>query len=155
MHGNKIVIAILVGALCISAAIYFSGKKPSVTPEVTTPTQGESQTAVETQVPIPSNTPVVDDLQLITDALVKKTGIAKDTIRVTLSKRIGDYAVGGVTEKEGIGGAQWFAAKTTGSWVIVHDGQDYPKCSSLIGYTFPKELLDSCWDETTNKLKTL
>ncbi|MFH0750086.1 MAG: hypothetical protein V1917_04225 [Candidatus Gottesmanbacteria bacterium] len=154
MNGNKIVIAILVGALCISAAIYFGGQKPTKIPEVTNPVNGESQAMVETVTPEVTIV-VEDDLPLITKALIKKTGIAESNISVTISKRIGDYAVGGVIEKDAVGGAQWFAAKTSGSWVIVHDGQDYPKCSALVGYTFPKEMLDSCWNDTTNTLKQL
>jgi len=155
MNGNKIVIAILLGALCISAAIYFSGQQS--TKELKPVPSISEESSMTVTPPIPSETiPVVeDDLTLITNALIKKTGISKEMITVTISKHIGNYAVGGITEKDAIGGAQWFAAKTGDGWVIVHDGQDYPTCSSLVGYDFPKEILTSCWDNTTNKVKSL
>lgn len=158
MNGNKTVIAILFGALMICATIYFVGKKPEKVPTVVVPESSQSQTtasnAASPTAEIP--TPTIDDLALITKALAIKTGLAEAAITVTISKHIGDYARGGIVEKSSeVGGAQWFAAKKNGAWVIVHDGQDYPKCSALVGYSFPKEILDSCMDDATNKLKSL
>lgn len=155
MNGNRVVMAILVSALMICATIYYVGKKPEKVPTVIVPESSQSQTTIATPtVGIP--TPTIDDLVLITKALAVKTGLAESGITVTISKHIGDYARGGIVEKSSeVGGAQWFAAKKNGAWVIVHDGQDYPKCSALIGYSFPKEILDSCWDDATNKLKSL
>lgn len=157
MNGNKTVIAILVSALLICATIYYVGKKPEKVPTVVVPESSQSQTASNAASPtseIP--TPTVDDLALITKALSVKTGLAETGITVTISKHIGDYAKGGIVEKTSeVGGAQWFAAKKNGAWVIVHDGQDYPKCTALVGYDFPKEILDSCWDDATNKVKSL
>lgn len=148
MNGNRTVMAILVSALMICATIYYVGKKPEKTPTIIVPESSQSQTTIVM--------PTIDDVVLITKALAQKTGLSEDAITVTISKHIGDYARGGIVEKSSeVGGAQWFAAKTSGAWVIVHDGQDYPKCSSLVGYSFPKEILDSCWDEATNKVKSL
>ncbi len=155
MNGNKTVIAILLSALMICATIYYVGKKPDKIPTVIVPESNQSQTAIATPTAeIPTLT--IDDLALITKAIALKTGLSETAINVTISKHIGDYAKGGIVEKTSeVGGAQWFAAKKNGAWVIVHDGQDYPKCSVLVGFTFPKEILDSCWDDATNKLKSL
>lgn len=148
MNGNRTVMAILVSALMICATIYYVGKKPEKTPTIIVPESSQSQTTIVM--------PTIDDVVLITKALAQKTGLSEDAITVTISKHIGDYARGGIVEKTSeVGGAQWFAAKKNGAWVIVHDGQDYPKCSSLVGYSFPKEILDSCLDEATSKVKSL
>lgn len=158
MNGNKTVIAILLSALMICATIYYVGKKPEKIPTITVPESSQSQTTASNAASptVEEPTPTIDDLALITKALAKRTGLSEDAINVTISKHIGGYAKGGIVEKTSeVGGAQWFAAKKNGAWMIVHDGQDYPKCSALVGYTFPKEILDSCWDETTNKVKSL
>lgn len=158
MNGNKTVLAILLSALMICATIYFVGKKPEKIPTVTVPESSQSQTTASNAASptVEEVVPTLDDLALITKAIALKTGLSEDAINVTISKHIGDYAIGGIVEKTSeVGGAQWFAAKKNGAWVIVHDGQDYPKCSALVGYSFPKEILDSCWDETTNKVKSL
>jgi len=155
MNGNKTIIAILFSAFLICATIYYVGRKPEKIPTVTVPESNQSQTVIATPT-IEAPEPTIDDLALITKALAVKTGLAETAITVTISKHIGDYAIGGIVEKTSeVGGAQWFAAKKNGAWVIVHDGQDYPQCSALVGYSFPKEILESCWDDTTNKLKSL
>lgn len=158
MNGNKTVLAILLSALMICATIYYVGKKPEKVPTVTVPESSQSQTTASNAATptIEEVVPTVDDLALITKAIALKTGLAETAINVTISKHIGDYAKGGIVEKTSeVGGAQWFAAKKNGTWVIVYDGQDYPKCSALVGFSFPKEILDSCWDDATNKLKSL
>ena len=155
MNGNKTVIAILLAALMICVTIYYVGKKPEKIPTVTVPESSQSQTTIATPT-VEEVVSTVDDLALITKAIALKTGLSETAITVTISKHIGDYAKGGIVEKTSeVGGAQWFAAKKNGAWIIVHDGQDYPKCSALVGYAFPKEILDSCWDETTNKVRSL
>ena len=155
MNGNKTVIAILLSALMICATIYYVGKKPEKIPTVIVPESSQSQTTIAAPT-IEVPTPTIDELVLITKALAQKTGLSETAINVTISKHIGDYARGGIVEKTSeVGGAQWFAAKTNGAWIIVHHGQDYPKCSALTGYSFPKEILDACWDETANKVRSL
>ncbi|MFZ2025377.1 MAG: hypothetical protein WAV51_03785 [Microgenomates group bacterium] len=160
MNGNKIVIAILVGALCISAAIYFGGKKNEKVPSVSLPGITESQdTVIQTPAASPSAsispTEASDDLTPIAVAIGKEFGTDPTKYIITKSKQIGDYAIGGVTEKGAQGGAQWWGVMENGIWKYIYSGQSYPSCAVVAPYQIPKSLLDSCMDETTNTLKTL
>lgn len=161
MNNNKIVIAILVGALCISAAIYFGGQKSTKIPTVVVPEPIQSQVEViETPMASPSGTVTVtvgpDDLTPIAIAVGKELGVDPATLVVTKSKQIGDYGIGGVTTKgEQAGGGQWWGVKVNGVWKYIFAGQSYPNCSVIASYQIPKALLDSCWDDATNALKQL
>ncbi len=161
MNNNKVVIAILVGALCISAAIYFGGQKSAKIPTVIVPELMQSQIEV-TEMPMASPSGIVtvtvgpDDLTPIAIAVGKELGVAPTTFVVTKSKQIGDYGIGGVTTKgEQAGGGQWWGVKVNGVWQFIFAGQSYPKCSVVAPYQIPKALLDSCWDDATNTLKQL
>jgi hypothetical protein len=151
MNGNKIVIAILVGALCISAAIYFGGQKTVKTPTVVVPEPKQSQIEV---MATPTEAP--DDLTPIAIAVGKELNVDPATLAVTKDKQIGDYAIGGVTTK-GIetGGGQWWGVKVNGVWKFIFAGQNFPKCSVIAPYQIPKELLESCFDDATDVQKTL
>ncbi len=151
--GNRIVLAILFSALLICVTIYYTGSRSERTPAIGS--EGANQiSAGETIQATP--TPTVDDLAVLTKRISEKSGIPLDNIQITISKRIGTYARGGVVEKTSqVGGAAWWAAFADGTWTVVHIGQDYPNCTSLVGYSFPKELLDGCWDDETNSVKTL
>ena len=160
MNGNKIVIAILVGALCISAAIYFAGIKNEKVPSVSLPGVTESQVTV-TPSPISSpsasisTTAKPDDLSPIAIAIGKEFGTDPEKYIITKSKQVGDYAIGGVTEIGEQGGAQWWGVIENGVWKYIYSGQSYPNCSVIAPYQIPKALLDSCMDDATNTLKTL
>lgn len=162
MNENKIVIAILIAGVCISAAIYFGGKKSSTT----TPTivseevgsQVESVIISPTSFPSVSVSPTeeIDDLRPIAIAIGKEFGTDPDKYIITKSKQVGNYAIGGVTEKgEQAGGAQWWGVKENGVWKYIYSGQSYPNCSIVAPYQIPKALLESCFDETTNSVKPL
>jgi hypothetical protein len=161
MSGNKTVIAILFGALMICATIYFVGKKPEKVPTVVVPESAQSQTVVAlspTANPISTATPTaaLDDLSPIALAIGKELSVDPATLVITKSKQIGAYAIGGVTDKgASAGGAQWWGVKENGVWKYIFSGQSYPKCSVVAAYQIPKELLDSCWDDATDKLKSL
>ena len=150
MNGNKIVLAILVGALCISAAIYFGGQKSAKVPTVivSEPTQSQIEVTVT-----PTEAP--DDLSPIAIAIGKEFGTDPTKYIITKSKQVGDYAIGGVTEKGEQGGAQWWGVMENGVWKYIYSGQSYPNCSVIAPYQIPKALLDSCMDDATNTLKTL
>lgn len=160
MNDNKIVIAILVVGVCISAAIYFGGKKSDTAPSVAIPASTDvvSSIAPSTVAPsvVASPTAEIDDLTPIAVAIAKEFGTAPEQYVITKSKQIGTYAIGGVTEKgEQAGGAQWWGVKENGVWKYIFSGQSYPKCSVIAGYQIPKALLDSCFDDATNNLKQL
>lgn len=161
MNGNKIVIAILFSALLICATIYYVGKKPEKTATVIVPESSQSQTnssitpvAIISSLISPTETP--DDLSPIAIAIGKELKVDPETLVITKGKQIGSYAIGGVTTKGAeVGGAQWWGVKEDGAWKYIYSGQSYPTCNIISGYAIPKELLDSCWDDTTNKLMSL
>ena len=51
-------------------------------------------------------------------------------------------------------GGWWLAAKTSGEWVIVADGNGTVLCSDIEDYDFPVSMVPECWDETTQTLVT-
>jgi len=162
MNGNKIVVAILVGALCISAAIYFGGQKSAKVPTVVVPEPSLSQVEVTSTPQAASPSALVtatvtpDDLTPIAVAIGKEFGTDPTKYVITKSKQIGNYAIGGVTEKgEQAGGAQWWAVMENGVWKFIYAGQSYPKCSVIAPYQIPSALLESCMDDATNTLKQL
>ncbi len=160
MNENKIVIAILVAGLCISAAIYFGGKNPAKIPTVIVPETEESQTEI---VVSPTSTasatvfPTIqeDDLTPIAIAIGKEFGTDPEKYIITKSRQVGNYAIGGVTEQGEQGGAQWWGVLENGAWKYIYSGQSYPNCSVIAPYQIPKALLDSCMDDATNTLKQL
>ncbi len=152
MNGNKTIIAILLAALMICATIYYVGKKPEKVPTIVVPESSQSQTNVLT----PTPTEIVDDLSPIAASIGAELKVDPATLEITKGKQIGSYAIGGVTTKGAeVGGAQWWAVLENGVWKYIFSGQSYPKCSVIAAHQIPKELLDSCWDDATNKLKSL
>lgn len=87
-----------------------------------------------------------NDSDLIKQAMLKKINSDETKMRVTVSEISGDYAKGGVSPVDGAGGAYFIAAKVSGNWIIVYDGQAYPYCSQLTNYNFPKAMVPECWD---------
>jgi len=162
MGENKIVIAILVAGLCISAAIYFGGQKSEKQASVAIPAVTDmQQEAVVSPVPeqplvVASSTAELDDLTPIAVAIGKEFGTNPDNYIVTKSRQVGAYAIGGVVGKgEQTGGAQWWGVQENGVWKYIYSGQSYPNCSIVAPYQIPKELLDTCADDATNELKPL
>lgn len=159
MNGNKTVIAILFAALMICVTIYYVGKKPEKVPTITVPESSQSQTASNAASPtvsVASPTATVEDLSPIAVGIAKEFGSDPAKYIITKGKQIGDYAIGGVTEKDAeAGGAQWWGVKVNGAWKYIFSGQSFPKCSVVASYQIPKELLGSCFDDATGELKQL
>lgn len=157
MNGNKTVIAILISALMICATIYYVGKKPEKVPTITVPESSQSQTTVLTPtVLVASPTATVEDLYPIAVGIAKEFNSDPSKYIITKGKQIGNYAIGGVTEKNAeAGGAQWWGVKVNGVWKYIFSGQSFPKCSVIASYQIPKELLGSCFDDKTDELKSL
>lgn len=160
MNGNRVVIAILLGALCISAAVYFGGKRSENVPTVLVPESATSQTETVVLPASPSalasEAAELEDLSSIADAIGNDLNIDPETLRITKSKQIENYATGSVTtEGEETGGGQWWGVKEEGAWKLIYSGQGYPNCLVIAPYHIPAKLLDSCWDTTTNTLQSL
>ncbi len=71
---------------------------------------------------------------------------------INVNKITSDYATGTDDRyKKGIyepSGASWIATKVKGNWVIVFDGQDYPKCSAVDKYMVPIDIYKNCIEDT-------
>lgn len=160
MNSNKVVIAILFSAFLICLTIYITGAKPAKVPMITVPESSQSQTMISsspmaTLAAAMSPTEGPDDLSPIAIGIAKEFNTDASKYIITKSKQIGEYAIGGVTEKGEQGGAQWWGVKINGVWKYIFSGQSYPKCSVIAAYQIPKALLDSCIDDATNTLKQL
>jgi len=160
MNGNRIVIAILLGALCISAAVYFGGKRSENVPTVLVPEPATSQTEQAVLLASPSamasESAELEDFSSIADTIGNDLNIDPSTLSITKSKQIDNYATGSVmTEGEETGGGQWWAVMEDGTWKLIYSGQGYPNCLVIAPYHIPAKLLDSCWDTTTNTLQSL
>ena len=75
--------------------------------------------------------------------LVKSTASSESTkesdgVIIGQSKIVGNFASVAFNYTTG-GGAIYWAAKINGTWQIVTGGQEPPKCSLLLKYSFPKE----------------
>lgn len=82
-----------------------------------------------------------EDLKvIIKQLLINKYGQTSNGLVITVSKEMGEYARGGVTEQGG--GGMWLAKKINGSWQLIFDGNGTPDCGQLkTTYLFPQEML--------------
>lgn len=60
----------------------------------------------------------------------------------------GEYAIGNYGQVGVAGGGVWVAAKVNGEWKIAHQGNGLPNCDEIAPYNLPKDLLETCVDET-------
>jgi len=123
----------------------------SPTPEVPTPTSIVTLTPSLTFVPSP--TPLVDETNLINQAVFAKTGLDETKAEVSINQNTGKHAKGNIKEFEAVGGAYWLAAKTDTGWIGVYDGQANPSCSEISPYNFPKDMVPECLDTNGKVVK--
>ncbi len=98
----------------------------------------------------PAATSNVSDKELITQALYERNGWQTDQVTVKVKTNDGTYASGSVTAQDG--GGYFFAAKVSGIWQIVADGNGVITCASLISFPdYPKALIPECYDETSGQ----
>jgi hypothetical protein len=71
---------------------------------------------------------------------------------ITISKREGDYIVGGVKFAGEIAGGYLLGAKVNGEWKIIFDGNGTIPCESVELVSFPSDLVTECWDTVNNVL---
>ncbi len=144
-----LLVLIILGTVAFILRAYLAPKTPGP----------EMQTQEVLISPTPSPTvqatflPTQTDEELIKIALVQKHGWDPEEILVTVSKNDGQYAQGSVREKSSeVGGGYFFAAKVSGQWQIVADGQGTIACEDLEEYpNFPASMIPECFDETTGK----
>ncbi len=146
-------ISVILAGLIIGFFIFISASKNNQsstnitpTPEVTTvPTQTQTPTAT----PTTSVLPTADDLSAIKQALAARLSVSADSLDVSITKNTGSYAKGNVKEKTSeVGGGYYLAAKVSGKWVIVYDGQSTPTCAQISSYNFPSDMVPECLNST-------
>lgn len=87
-----------------------------------------------------------EDLKtIIKQLLIDKYGQTSNSLTITVSKEVGDYARGGASEQGG--GGMWLAKKINGLWQLIFDGNGVPDCVKLkTTYLFPQEILTGVCD---------
>lgn len=68
-----------------------------------------------------------------------------DALQIGVLTDTGAFAKGTYNETSG-GGGLWFAAKTTGGWVLAYDGNGIIPCDAANAYDFPKDMIPQCID---------
>jgi hypothetical protein len=149
----KYIITVVLTALIVGFGVvaYFKGWFPSVQ------NTKVSNVSPEVLPNLPTDTlaPVeVDDNQTILTAvktaMIAKHGSDFSNLNYSINKVEGNYASGDVGGQGG--GGMWYAAKVSGVWVIVWDGNGTISCSDLASYQkFPNDMIPECWDASANK----
>ena len=96
-----------------------------------------------------SDEDIIETLVLL---LAKKHEKKVEDIKVTISKREGNYIVGGVRFLDEVSGGILYVAKTNGAWKIAYDGNGTCSCSALNIVDFPKTLVEECLDDKTSEV---
>ena len=91
--------------------------------------------------------PAKTDEQLMTEAMAARHSKTVAETDLSINENNGTYASGVVKFSGEISGAWWLAAKTSGSWVIVADGNGVVMCSDIAGYNFPESMVPECWND--------
>lgn len=95
----------------------------------------------------PSPSPILDETEMIQEAIYEFIGKDATEIEVIVDKNLGLHATGGVIDiGTEVGGAYWIAAKSGGEWVGVYAGQAHPTCEQIAPYNFPVSMVSACLD---------
>lgn len=72
-----------------------------------------------------------------------------------INKQIGNYVRGTILVggTQNISAPEFFAVKENNQWKVVHNGQDYPSCSIIKPYKFPRDIVAKCYNETTKRVE--
>ena len=98
--------------------------------------------------------PTMNDESAIKQAVYVKFDSNATKLDVKVNKIEGNYATGNIKDVGSeVGGGYFLAAKVSGNWIIVHDGQASPTCSKLAPYDFPVTMVPECLDASGNVVK--
>jgi hypothetical protein len=106
-----------------------------------TPSFAEEPTSTPT--PEISPTPM-SDAEQIKAALIEHLDVVVDPATINVEEIDGDLARGGLP------GGYFIAAKTSGSWKIIFDGNGTPPCAVIEPYDFPVAWVPLCTDQNGN-----
>lgn len=152
----------IVVLVVLAGGIYFLSQKgltvsfnSAVTPTVASiSTSGPTPSIVVQNPSVTSTQSDEEKLKAAVKAgLIAEHGQDAASMTVTVSTADGDYAKGMVSEQGG--GGIWFAAKTSGVWKLVWDGNGIIDCSVLTPYpNFPTNMIPECYDSANSKMLT-
>ncbi|NMC75855.1 MAG: hypothetical protein GYA60_00945 [Candidatus Methanofastidiosa archaeon] len=163
----KYLFVILTTALIIGFGVtaYFKGWIPTISitkPQAVSITNTEvsdinKDNLTVSPSPIPSEEPNKDSDQDIMDSIKfifsEKYGSESSKFVIKIKNNSDKYASGSVNTDEG--GGMWFAAKDSGEWKLLFDGNGIINCDKLVSYPdFPNTIIPQCWDTSSEKLVT-
>jgi len=105
--------------------------------------------------PVVQEVPTKNDAILIKEVLAEKYSKDPEDVSLGVREMTTEYAAGSVKFAGEISGGWWLAAKVSGDWVIVADGNGTVMCSDIAPYSFPASMVPECYDETTGSLNQL
>lgn len=130
------------------------------TPQVVTPTQTPIPTSVSVPtlqptlkpISVPTNLPVTSDIELVRTAMAKKHNKPVADTEISISKNNGTHIWGSVKFAGDMGGGWFLAAKQSGNWIIVDDGNGTIECSVIAPYNFPVDMVPECYNSVTDQI---
>lgn len=149
-----LIILVLIGGVFYLGKTRDSSKSGSL--EADMPSSTPAVSMVPTVQPTPSPTPGLTegDIKSIKDKLQNSNNPSNEKLIITInedsSKYNGLFAKGMVSPEGGGGGGIWVAAKSSGEWKIVFEGNGIASCEEIAPYNVPAELLDNCADKMGN-----
>lgn len=75
-----------------------------------------------------------------------------EKVKVQVGNSTDDYASGGVSFEDEIGGGWWLAAKVGQKWEIAADGNGTVSCADIDPYGFPVDMAPYCFDEEIGQM---
>ena len=159
MTKNIIITILLIIIFSAGAYLYGSGRltlAPISTPEPTFQVETPLPTTTTTPDPASSTTPTpqVSDEDQIREAMATKHNKSVTDTDISINEITANHASGVVKFAGEIAGGWFLAAKTTGDWQIVADGNGTVICADIDPFNFPTTMAPECWDDTTQTLIT-
>lgn len=87
----------------------------------------------------PTESPLSEE-DLILEALAAHMNMDVDGLQASVTEIDGNTAIGSIEN------GYYLAAKSGGTWIIVHDGQTNPECGDVDPYGFSENMVPECFD---------
>lgn len=156
---NAIITVLLIIIFSAGAYLYGSGRltiAPISTPKPMFQEETSLPTTTTTPDPTPSVTPAsqISDEEQIHQAMATKHNKSVVDTDISINEISANHASGVVKFAGEISGGWFLAAKTTGDWQIVADGNGTVMCGDIDPFNFPTTMAPECWDDSTQTLIT-
>lgn len=119
-----------------------------------TQTPANTDTSNSQNTPSEPQQPVKTDEQLITEAIAAKHNKPVADTDLTVNANDGQHAQGLVKFAGEVAGGWWLAAKSSGDWIIVADGNGVVMCDDIAPYNFPTSMVPECYDASAGQTVT-